>query len=132
MSNTITGTIKVIGTTSRVSDKFRKREIVITDNTNPQYPQHINCQVSQDKCEMLDQYNVGDNITASYNLRGREWTSPQGEVKYFNTIELWKIVGSASTTQTPQEESDFEKYTKKGATSPANADTTVPFQDLPF
>ena len=132
MSNTITGTIKVIGTTSRVSDKFRKREIVITDNTNPQYPQHINCQVSQDKCEMLDQYNVGDNITASYNLRGREWTSPQGEVKYFNTIELWKIVGSASNTQTPQEESDFEKYTKKGATSPANADTTVPFQDLPF
>ena len=81
---------------------------------------------------MLDQYNVGDNITASYNLRGREWTSPQGEVKYFNTIELWKIVGSASNTPTPQEESDFEKYTNKGATSPANADTTVPFQDLPF
>ena len=101
MSNTITGTIKVIGTTSQVSDKFRKREIVITDNTNPQYPQHINCQVSQDKCEMLDQYNVGDNITASYNLRGREWTSPQGEVKYFNTIELWKIVGSAAAATTP-------------------------------
>lgn len=132
MSNTITGTIKAIGQTTQVSDKFRKREIIITDNTNPQYPQHINCQVSQDKCEMLDQYSVGDNVTASYNLRGREWTSPQGEVKYFNTIELWKIVGSASTAQTPQEESDFEKYTKKGVTSPANVDTTVQPNDLPF
>ena len=132
MSNTITGTIKAIGQTTQVSDKFRKREIIITDNTNPQYPQHINCQVSQDKCEMLDQYSVGDNVTASYNLRGREWTSPQGEVKYFNTIELWKIAGSASTAPTPQKESDFEKYTKKGATSPANPDTTVQPNDLPF
>ena len=132
MSNTITGTIKVIGQTVQVSEKFRKREIIITDNTNPQYPQHINCQVSQDKCEMLDQYSVGDNVTASYNLRGREWTSPQGEVKYFNTIELWKIAGSASTAPTPQEESDFEKYTKKGVTSPANVDTTVQPNDLPF
>lgn len=132
MSNTITGTIKVIGATSQVSDKFRKREIVITDNTNPQYPQHINCQVSQDKCEMLDQFSVGDNVTASYNLRGREWISPQGEVKYFNTIELWKISGSAPTTKPVEEETDFEKYTNKGATSPAHPDTTVAPNDLPF
>ena len=34
---------------------------------------------------------IGDEVTAHINLRGREWTNPQGEVKYFNTIEAWKL-----------------------------------------
>jgi hypothetical protein len=48
-------------------------------------------QATQDKCSMLDNYNVNDQVEVSFNLRGREWTSPQGEIKYFNTIEAWRI-----------------------------------------
>jgi hypothetical protein len=55
------------------------------------YPQDIIFQTTQDKCSLLDQFQANDNVEVSFNLRGREWTSPQGEVKYFNTIEAWRI-----------------------------------------
>lgn len=88
---TITGTLKVKGQTVQVNDKFAKREFVLTDNSNPDYPQHISLQLTQDKCKLIEGAKEGDTLTAHINLRGREWTSPQGEIKYFNTIEAWKI-----------------------------------------
>jgi hypothetical protein len=86
----ITGIIKVKKDTQVISDKFKKREFVLTDNSS-QYPQHISFQCTQDKCSLLDSINEGETVTVHFNLRGREWTSPQGEVKYFNTLEAWKI-----------------------------------------
>jgi hypothetical protein len=85
----VEGNLIVIGQTVAVSEKFSKREIVV--QTLDQYPQSIAIQFSQDKCGILDQYKIGDNVEVAINLRGREWTSPTGEVKYFNTIEGWKI-----------------------------------------
>lgn len=88
----ITGILKVKGEAQQVSEKFRKREFVLSDNSS-QYPQHISFQLTQDKCSLIDQYNVGDEIKVHFNLRGREWTSPKNEVKYFNTLEAWRIEG---------------------------------------
>lgn len=85
----VTGKIKVINPTQVVSEKFSKRDFVVT--TNETYPQDLQIQITQDKCSLLDIFKVGDNVTVSINLKGREWTNPQGEVKYFNTIEAWKI-----------------------------------------
>jgi hypothetical protein len=86
----ITGQLKVKYPEQQVSDRFRKRDFVITDNSS-QYPQHISFQLTQDKCALIDQFNPGSEIRVFFNLRGREWKSPQGEIKYFNTIEAWKI-----------------------------------------
>jgi hypothetical protein len=86
----ITGTIKVLNPTVQVSEKFTKREFVLTENTS-QYPQDILFQAVQDRCALLDGMNVGEQIEVSFNLRGREWTSPQGEVKYFNSLDAWRI-----------------------------------------
>lgn len=89
------GTVKVVFPTVQVSEKFSKREIVVTDSSS-MYPQDIMFQLTQDKCSLADGVNTNDQIEVSFNLRGREWTSPQGEVKYFNTLEAWRIdkVGS--------------------------------------
>ena len=76
--------------TVQVSEKFSKREFVVTDASS-MYPQDILFQLTQDKCSLIDAANVNDQIEVSFNLRGREWTSPQGEVKYFNTLEAWRI-----------------------------------------
>ena len=91
------GKIKLVGETEQVSDKFKKRELVITTNDNPTYPQHISVQCTNDKCVMLDNLSVGTEVSLEINLRGREWTSPNGQVKYFNTIEVWKldVIGEA-------------------------------------
>jgi hypothetical protein len=90
MSFKLTGVIKVVKDTVQVTEKFQKREFVITDN-GTMYPQDISFQLSQDNCAKLDGYKVGENIEVSFNIRGREWTSPQGEVKYFNTLDAWRI-----------------------------------------
>jgi hypothetical protein len=91
----LTGTVKVVNSTVQVSEKFSKREFVVTD-TSSMYPQDIMFQATQDKCSLLDAVHSGEQVEVSFNLRGREWTSPQGEVKYFNTLEAWRIEGDSS------------------------------------
>ena len=68
---------------------FEKRDLVIV--TEEQYPQMIIIQFTQQRCDLLDSLQVGQNVKVYINIRGREWTNPQGEIKYFNTIEGWKI-----------------------------------------
>lgn len=85
----VTGRIKLIGHTQDISSSFRKREVVIT--TEEQYPQHIMIEFTQDKISLLDAYQVGEQVKVAINLRGREWQSPQGETRYFNTIQGWRI-----------------------------------------
>lgn len=97
----LTGTLKVANGTQVISEKFSLRKFVITDES--QYPQDIEFQLTQDKCDYLDQYRIGEKIDVSFNLRGREWNSPSGETKYFNTLEAWKIerVGAIAQGSTP-------------------------------
>jgi hypothetical protein len=90
----VKGKIKFIGSTQQVSEKFSKREIVVS--TDEQYPQHISIEFNQDKCAILDKYSVGDNVEVGINLRGREWTNPQGETKYFNSVQGWNIKKEAT------------------------------------
>ncbi|HNB82631.1 MAG TPA: DUF3127 domain-containing protein [Chitinophagaceae bacterium] len=95
----INGILKVKKDTQVVSEKFSKREFVLTIDTQSQYPQYISLQLTQDKCSLLDQFNTGDEMKVSFNLRGREWSGPDG-IRYFNTLEAWrleKVSGSTST-----------------------------------
>lgn len=84
------GTIKLVKDTQQVSGTFSKREFVVTESSS-MYPQDILFEATQDKCSMLDGYNNGENVEVSFNIRGREWTSPQGEVRYFVTLNAWRI-----------------------------------------
>ena len=83
----VLGKVKVINPEQQVSASFKKRELVVT--TEEQYPQHIMIEFTQDKTDLLNQYNVGEQVKVSINLRGREWVNPQGETKYFNSIQGW-------------------------------------------
>ena len=96
----LTGTTKYVGATETVgSGSFQKRIIAV--ETSEQYPQVIGVEFVQDKVNLLDNINVGDTVTIGINLRGREWVSPQGETKYFNTIAGWRIAVSAQGQTAP-------------------------------
>ena len=95
----VLGKIKWLDETkSYGSNGFRKREVVIT--TEEQYPQHILIEFVQDKCDLLNSFNVGQPVKIGINLRGREWVNPQGETKYFNSLQGWRIEGQATATST--------------------------------
>lgn len=86
----LTGTIKIIGTEQTFgANGFRKRELVIT--TDEVYPQDIAIEFTQDKCDILNKCIVDEKVKVSINIKGREWVNPQGETKYFNSIQGWKI-----------------------------------------
>ena len=93
----IKGTIKKISETVQISERFRKREFVVEYASNPDYPQPLQFEMVQDRCELLDSFQEGQLVEISFDLRGREWTNPQGEVKYFNSLQAWKLVGEQSS-----------------------------------
>ena len=93
----ISGIIKLINETKEYgSNGFKKRELVVT--TQEQYPQNILVEFIQDRCEILDSFNVGEFVKIDINLRGREWVNKDGETKYFNSIQGWRIEKTQNQT----------------------------------
>lgn len=86
-----TGKLHTIFETKQVSERFTKREFVIELADNPKYPQVVLFQLTGDRCSQLDGMRVGDEVRIEFSLRGREWRSPSGDVKYFNSLDVWKI-----------------------------------------
>jgi single-stranded DNA-binding protein len=129
----LTGTVKVVNSTVQVSEKFSKREFVVTESTG-MYPQDVLFQATQDKCALLDAVHPGDQVEVSFNLKGREWTSPQGEVKYFNTLEAWRIekAGQAAPQGMAQGGHSAMNLDPIPAAAPAAAMESESDDDLPF
>jgi hypothetical protein len=107
------GTVVNVTPLQQISDKFRKQDFTIK-TFDEKFPQFLTFQVVNDKCDLVANLNNGDVVEVSYNLRGREWKSPEGVTKYFNTVEAWSINLSGEPVQTKQ--------------TPANEDD----DDLPF
>lgn len=127
----VRGKIKMVGAENQVSASFKKRELVVT--TDEQYPQHILINFVQDKTEYLDGLVVGQEVSVSVNLRGREWINPQGEAKYFNDIQGWKVsqnTTNGSTAPQPQAAIPQAPADSKFNQLPPNTETEE--DDLPF
>ena len=122
----ITGKIKKIDETKTFgASGFRKREMVVT--TNEQYPQMLLVEFVQDKCDLLNNYAVGQDVKVSINLRGREWINPQGEAVYFNSIQGWRIeVAQAEGTSEIPPMASVDNFE-----TTSNIDDSEP-DDLPF
>lgn len=114
----ITGSVLEIGQTTQVTDKFKKRDLILEYADNPQYPEQIKFEAHQAVCDKLDELRPGDTIKVHFNLKGRKWTDKNGKDQYFNTLSIWKFDVN-QTVATPE-------YAK-----PADI-TSAPDDDLPF
>lgn len=83
------------------NEKFQKSELVI--ETNEQYPQSILIEFGGAKSDLVDPYQIGQEVEVSINLRGRKWTNPEGVDKYFNTISGWKITKNVNDIEVKAE-----------------------------
>jgi hypothetical protein len=86
-----TGRIHALFDTQQKTERFRLREFVLELADNPRYPQYVMFQLTNDRCEALDEFSVGDEVRVEFSLRGREWKSPQGDTRYFNSLDVWKL-----------------------------------------
>ena len=128
----IKGIIKKISETVQISDRFRKREFVVEYSNNPDYPQPLQFELVQDRCELLDSFQEGQEVEVHFDLRGREWTSPQGQVKYFNSLQAWKLVAEQDEAKPPTEDiQNSEKSEHLQQEKPGWLDSDAA-DDLPF
>ncbi|HEY0899939.1 MAG TPA: DUF3127 domain-containing protein [Sphingobacteriaceae bacterium] len=118
----IKGKVHEIGPVMDVSDKFRKREIIIEFAENPTYPEFIKFEAVQDKVNLFDNVKVGDQVEVFFNLRGRPWTDRNGKTSYFNTLVVWRmnVLGGANAAPAPQ-------YAPPADISSAPGDDDLPF-----
>jgi hypothetical protein len=95
----ISGKLHKLFETQTVTERFNKREFVV--ELPGRHPQLVLFQLTGKRCGELDGYSLGDALRIEFSLRGREWTSRQGEVRYFNSLEvtrLERLAGPAATT----------------------------------
>jgi len=129
----VVGTLKAKFETQKVSDRFQKREFVLTTEANTPYPQHVSFQVTQDKCAILDQFGEGEELKVQFNLRGREWNGPQG-IKYFNTLEAWRIekMTGGNSNASSQNNNQSSNNNINTSSTPVFTGNVGDNDDLPF
>ena len=98
MNMQIQGKIHVIFDAAQVTQRFRKREFVLELDGASRYPQHVMFQLTGDRCEAIDGFSPGEEVAVEFSLRGREWTSPKGEVRFFNSLEVWSVDRAGDAT----------------------------------
>jgi hypothetical protein len=107
-----------------VSEKFKKREFVIEfrDNPNSSFTEFIKFQLTQDRCNLIDNFQVGQDLKIWFNLRGRKWEK-DGNVSYFTNLEGWKIEAASdqSVTAAPLPDTQVQDFNPNDSTN-----------DLPF
>jgi len=96
----IQGKIHATFDAAQVTERFRKREFVLELEAASRYPQYVMFQLTGNRCDALDEFEPGHEVAVEFSLRGREWTSPKGEVRFFNSLEVWSIdrVGDGETS----------------------------------
>ena len=105
MNFELTGVIYEINDTVQKTEKFKSREFVlkvskeIGERTITDY---VKFQATQDKCDVLNRYKVGDTATIHFNIRGNRWEKA-GKVSYFTNLDAWRIESSQQTNDTPAE-----------------------------
>ena len=124
------GTIKKLTELQTFPSGFQKRELIL--QTEEQYPQPISIEFLQDKIGLLDTVNEGEQVKIGINIRGREWTSPQNEVKYFNSIVGWRIEKISGSSVEPTQATHASGSTAAPAAANPFADENDDDDGLPF
>lgn len=86
----LTGKILELQDEKIISPKFRKRSMIL-ETTEDKFPQPVEIEFTQDRGALLDKCRLGQQVLVSFNLRGRKWTSARGEVRYFTSVQGWRI-----------------------------------------
>ena len=101
----VKGKVYEVSPTVQVTESLKKRELILEYIENPQYPEYLKFEAIQDRCSLLDNVKVGDDVEVFFNLKGRPWTDKTGKKSYFNSLQLWRVnalaagAGSATTPE---------------------------------
>lgn len=87
----ITGEILEIKETVNVTEKFKKRELILKYTSDNKFYEFIKFEAFNDRCSLLDKVKQGDSVEIFFNIKGREWKDKNGNSNYFNTLSIYNI-----------------------------------------
>ena len=87
----IVGKIYEISEAQQITDTFKKREFVLEHTEKSLYTEYIKFEFTNDRCDILNDFKVGDAVEVSFNIKGRKWNDPDNNTKYFVTLQAWKM-----------------------------------------
>lgn len=124
----ITGRVHEIGATQQVTDTFKKRDIIIAYAENPQFVEYVRFEATNDKTDIFNNLQIGQEVEVSFNLRGRPWTNKDGVTTYFNSLVAWRVKPTTAGMQPNENPQDY------GNDYPAPVDLQAgdDEDDLPF
>ncbi|MEX2481895.1 MAG: DUF3127 domain-containing protein [Gammaproteobacteria bacterium] len=124
MSMNTSGRLHAVFDTKQITERFSKREFVLEIAENANYPQYVAFELTGDRVGEIDAFKVGDTLEVEFSLRGREWTSRTGEVKYFNSLDVRNVQAAGGGSGKGQ----------RDASRPASDLDPPPFDDddVPF
>jgi hypothetical protein len=136
MSFEISGRLAEKYDTQKVSDRFQKREFVLevksTSATGFEFVDFIKFQSTQERCSLLDQYEIDDTVKVSFNLRGRKWEK-DGQVSYFTNLEAWRIEKLSNESGQSLDKDPLQNSDPDDVPFPSDPpENDSGFDDLPF
>ena len=128
MNLEITGKLLVKYDTQQVSEKFKKREFVLelADDINGNtYTNYAKMQLVQAKCDIIDRFNVGDQVKVSFNIKGSRYER-DGKESYFTNLDAWRIeaAGAAQPANNYNQQPAYNNY-NQGNAAPAYNNTAA-------
>jgi len=92
MSFELSGKLIVKEDIVKISDKFQKREFVIEvpNEKNPEWNDFVKFQSVQDRVDLIEPFNIGDELKVSFNIKGNKWER-DGKVNYFTNLDAWRV-----------------------------------------
>lgn len=114
-ANTKSGVVLAVGQPQQLQSKnektFVKRSLYLDCTTfdpytgqRSQYENKILFDFMESKTSLLDNIQVGQVVTVSFDLQGSEFTGQDGQVKHFTHVRPFKVeVRQAQQPQVPQQ-----------------------------
>ena len=103
MSFELTGKLIEKFDIQQITASFQKREFVVEKTENAsgrEFTETIKFQLTQDRCDLIEKYEINTEIKVSFNIKGRKWEK-NGNVSYFTNLEAWRIESAEQTMDTP-------------------------------
>lgn len=111
------GNIKLINDTQSFPSGFTKREFVVT-TAKDKYPQDLKFEVVKDKCPLLDDFQIGQEVQVTFDIRGNEYNG-----KYYVSLSCWKIQGGSAISEPARSASSSPSSNRAASTvEPSMAD----------
>jgi len=106
---TVRGVIHVIEETKTYGQNGFRKRLVVIEQDKGRFTNYIPLEFTGDRCDAVDELNVGEEVEFVYRLNGRRWQKDAtSEVKFFLNAEAmsYSVIGKSGSAEAPAQDAN--------------------------